>query len=85
MGRGVQGLRPVGNWGNVEKGVTHQQTYGTAWGGYVLIEVEDPDEFAAYQAFHSTTYRHTVNVTFEPLFDMDQVAVPMVEAAREQL
>jgi hypothetical protein len=32
-----------GNWGGVEKGVTHKQSYGTAWGAYVLIEVDDPE------------------------------------------
>lgn len=46
-----------GNWGGVDKGVTHRQTYGTGWGGYVLIEVEDPEAFGRYQA--PTTTRRT--------------------------
>jgi hypothetical protein len=61
-----------GNWGGVEKGVSHQQTYGTGWGGYILLEVDDPDAFGAYQAFHLQTYGHAVHVTWEPLFDMDR-------------
>lgn len=84
-GEAFKAFARSGNFGNVEKGVSHHQTYGTSWGGYVLIEVDDPDEFAAYQAFHGMTYGHVVNVTYEPVFDMDRVAVPMVEAAREQL
>ena len=31
----------TGNWGGVDGGVKHHQTYGTGWGGLVLIEVED--------------------------------------------
>ena len=60
----------TGNWGGVEKGVTHHQTYGTGWGGLVLIEVEDPDAFGHYQAYHNKTYGHVVQITWEPLFDM---------------
>ena len=32
----------TGSWGGVDGGVTHHQTYGTGWGGLVLIEVEIP-------------------------------------------
>jgi hypothetical protein len=46
----------TGNWGGVDAGVTHHKTYGTGWGGLVLIEVEDPEAFGRYQAFHT---RHT--------------------------
>jgi hypothetical protein len=70
MGRSLQGVRPDGKlgWG---AGVTHHQTYGTGWGGLVLIEVEDPEAFGAYQAFNQT-YGHVVHVTWEPLWDIDQ-------------
>ncbi|MGD9528779.1 hypothetical protein [Pseudonocardia sp.] len=71
-----------GNWGGVEKGVTHRQGLGTGWGGYALIEVDDPDAFAAYQLHHSLTYGHAVTITFEPVFDLDRAMVPFVEAAR---
>lgn len=49
-----------GNWGGVEKGVTHKQSYGTAWGAYVLIEVDDPEAFDRYQVFHLQNYGHVV-------------------------
>jgi hypothetical protein len=62
----------TGNWGGVDAGVTHHQTYGTGWGGLVLIEVEDPAAVGRYQAFHNQTYGHVVQVTWEPLWDMDQ-------------
>jgi hypothetical protein len=52
--------------------VTHHQTYGTGWGGLVLIEVEDPEAFGRYQAFHYQTYGVAVHVTWEPLWDMDR-------------
>jgi hypothetical protein len=29
--------------------VRHIKTYGTGWGGYALIEVDDPGAFARYQ------------------------------------
>ena len=62
-----------GNWGDiVDGGVKHHQSYGTGWGGYALIEVEDPEAFGRYQMFHNQTYGHVVHVTFEPLFDMDR-------------
>ena len=50
------------------------QTYGTGWGGYVLIEVDDPDAFARYQAHHNQTCGAAVVVTFELLFDVDKAA-----------
>ena len=68
----------TGNWGGVEKGVTHHQTYGTGWGGLVLIEVEDPDAFGRYQMFHNQTYGHVVHITFEPLWDMDKAFEPTI-------
>jgi hypothetical protein len=60
-----------GNWGGVEEGVRHQQTYGTAWGGYALIDVEDPEAFGRYQLHCNATYGHVAHTTFEPVFDMD--------------
>jgi hypothetical protein len=62
----------TGNWGGVDSGVTHHQTYGTGWGGLVLIEVDDPEAFGRYQAFHYQTYGVAVHVTWEPLWDMDR-------------
>ncbi|MEY2431558.1 MAG: hypothetical protein QOC92_1283 [Acidimicrobiaceae bacterium] len=67
-----------GNWGDVEKGVTHYQSYGTGWGGYALLEVEDPEAFGRYQMFHNQTYGHVVHVTLEPLWDMDRAFEPTI-------
>ena len=69
---GFKAFAEAGNWGGVDRGVTHHQTYGTGWGGFVLIEVEDPDAFGRYQAYHNQTYGHVVQVTWEPVFDMDR-------------
>jgi hypothetical protein len=71
-----------GNWGGVEKGVTHHQTYGTGWGGYVLIEVDDPEAFGRYQAHHNQTYGHAVHVTWEPLFDLDRAAEEVIRGLK---
>jgi hypothetical protein len=71
-GEAFKSFARVGNWGGVEEGVTNHHTYGTGWGGYVLIEVEDPEAFESYIAFHNETYGHVVTVTWEPLFDMDR-------------
>jgi hypothetical protein len=71
-GEGFKAVARTGNWGDVDGGVTHHQTYGTGWGGYVLIEVEDPEAFGRYQAFHNDKYGHVVHVTWEPLWDMDR-------------
>ena len=70
-GNGLEAFAKAGNWGGVEKGIKHIHTYGTAWGGYALIEVDDPAEFDKYQMFHTNTYAHMVLITFEPLSDMD--------------
>ena len=69
-----------GNWGGVSKGVTHHHTYGTGWGGYILIEVDDHQTFSDYQAFHLQTYGHVVTVTWEPLFDMDRAFASTIES-----
>ena len=46
-------------------------TYGTARGGYALIEVDDPEAFGRYQLHCNSTYGYVAHTTFEPLFDMD--------------
>jgi hypothetical protein len=71
-----------GNWGGVETGVTHHQTYGTGWGGYCLIEVDDPEAFARYQLFCNTTYGFAADTTFEALFDMDGAFEEVIDAER---
>jgi hypothetical protein len=71
-----------GNWGGVDSGVKHHQTYGTGWGGYALIEVEDPEAFGRYQAHHNQNYGYAVNVTWEPLYDLDRMAEGAVRDAR---
>src|SRR6266566_1479819 len=67
----LQTFARSGNWGGAESGVRHSKTYGTAWGGYVLIEVDDPEAFGRYQLHHGMNYGHMVDLTFEPLFDLD--------------
>ena len=67
----LQTFAQSGNWGGVETGVRHLETLGTAWGGYVLIEVDDPDSFARYQLHHGMNYGHMVQLTFEPVYDLD--------------
>ncbi|MFD0277502.1 hypothetical protein ACFVHB_26845 [Kitasatospora sp. NPDC127111] len=41
----------------------HHRTYGTGGGGYVLIEVDEPDAFGRHQAFHHRTYGHVAHIT----------------------
>ena len=77
-GVGLETFARTGNWGGVEKGVKHIKTYGTAWGGYALIEVEDPAAFAQYQMHHNNHYGHVARITFEPVFDMDAAFAPGV-------
>ena len=66
----------TGNWGGVKKGVTHLHGYGTAFGGYGLIEVDDPAAFDRYQIFHANNYSQIVHITFEPLADLDAALAP---------
>ena len=61
-----------------EAGVRHIKTYGTAWGGYVLLEVEDADAFARYQLHHAMSYGHMADITFEPIFDLDAALAPRI-------
>ncbi len=72
----------TGSWGGVEKGVAHIHTYGTGWGGYALIEVEDPEAFARYQAHHNQNYGHVAHITWEPLFDMDATFAPVIRTLK---
>ena len=41
-GVAFQAKATTGNWGNVANGITHHKAWGTAWGGYSLIEAEPP-------------------------------------------
>jgi hypothetical protein len=66
----IQTFNKSGNWGGVETGVHHHKTYGTAWGSYALIEVDDPAAFARYQT-HRMNYGHIGRITLEPVFDLD--------------
>jgi hypothetical protein len=50
-GEAFKAFAQTGNWGNVDRGVKHHQSYGTGWGGYALIEVDDPEAFGRYQMF----------------------------------
>jgi hypothetical protein len=77
-GVALQSFARSGNWGGVEKGVRHLKSYGTAWGGYALIEVDDPAAFASYQVHHNQNYGHVARITFEPLFDLDAALAPKV-------
>jgi hypothetical protein len=79
---GLEAFAKSGNWGGVGKGVKHIHTYGTAWGGYVMIEVDDPKVFDQYQMFHTNTYSHMVRITFEPLSDMDGGFAPTIKELR---
>ncbi|MFQ5678566.1 MAG: hypothetical protein ACE5HP_03825 [Gemmatimonadota bacterium] len=73
-----EAMAKTGNWGNVEKGVRHVHGYGTAWGGYALIEVDDSAAFDQYQMFHVNNYSHLARITFEPLTDLDAVLAPVI-------
>ena len=64
-------MAKTGNWGGVKSGIKHLHGYGTSWGGYALLEVEDPKALEEYQLFHVNNYAHMVTITFEPLIDLD--------------
>jgi hypothetical protein len=61
----------TGNWGSVKSGVKHLRAFLTGWGGYALIEVEDPKAFAEYQQFHVQNYSHLVTISFDPVVDLE--------------
>ena len=67
----IQTFAKTGNFGGAEAGVRHIKSYGTAWGGYVLLEVDDADAFGRYQLHHAMTYGHMADIIFEPIFDLD--------------
>ena len=46
----LQTFGKTGNFGGAESGVRHIKSYGTGWGGYVLLEVDDPDAFGPLSA-----------------------------------
>ena len=46
----LQTFAKNGHWGGAESGVRHLKSYGTAWGGYVLIEVDDAGTLRALSA-----------------------------------
>ena len=78
----LQTFARSGNWGGAEAGVRHVKTYGTAWGGYVLIEIDDPEAFGRYQLHHNLNYGHMVRITFEPIFDLDAALAQRVSEIR---
>jgi hypothetical protein len=82
-GAALKTFAQSGNWGGVEKGVRHIKTYGTSWGGYALIDVDDPAAFALYQAHHYQNYGHVARVTFEPVTDMDAMLAPTLADLRK--
>jgi hypothetical protein len=75
-GKANVAMATTGNWGGVKNGITHIHGYGTAWGGYALIEVEDPQALVEYQLFHVNNYSHLVKVSIEPLVDVDVAFEP---------
>jgi len=67
-------MAKTGNYGGVEAGVRTVKNYGTGSGGYVLIELTDPAAFARYQHFLMLNYAHLVDLTFQPIYDMETVS-----------
>ena len=82
---GHEAVARTGNFGNVQTGVKHIHAHGTAWGGYVLLEVDDPKALEEYQLFHVNNYAHIVAITFEPLVDMDAAMAPIVAEIKAKL
>ena len=72
-----EAMAKTGNWGGVKKGIKHLHGYGTSWGGFALIEVEDPQALVEYQLFHVNSYSHMVKITIEPLVDLDAALAPI--------
>jgi hypothetical protein len=79
----LQTFAKSGNWGGVEIGVRHLKSFGTAWGGYVLIEVDDSEAFARYQLHHGMNYGHMVHLTFEPVYDLDAALAGRVKEMKK--
>jgi hypothetical protein len=81
-GTALEAFAKTGNFGNAESGVRHLKGWGTGFGGYVLIEVDDPKAFDRYQLFCNQNYGHVVDLTFEPLFDSDAALANVVSLKR---
>ena len=81
-GAALETFARCGNWGGTEIGLRHVKTYATAWGGYALIEVDDPAAFARYQMHHVQNYAHMAQITFEPVFDLDAAFAERVREIR---
>ena len=64
-------MAKTGNWGGVKSGIKHLRAFLTGWGGYALIEVEDPKAFNEYQQFHVQNYSHLVTISFDPVVDLE--------------
>ncbi len=60
------------------RGAISKAEFDKAWGGYILLEVEDPGALAQYQMHHTNSYAHLARITFEPVFDMDAAFAPVV-------
>jgi hypothetical protein len=75
-------MAKTGNWGGVKKGLKHLRGFGTAFGGYALLEVDDPKALDEYQIYHTNNYAHMVHITFEPLADLDAALAPTLAAIR---
>ncbi len=78
----LQTFAKTGNWGGAQAGIRHVKSYGTSWGGYVLIEVDDAEAFGRYQLHHGMPYGHMADITFEPLFDLDAALAQRVSEMR---
>ena len=74
----------TGNWGGVKKGLTHVHGYGTANGGYALLDVDDPAAFDEYQIYHTNNYSHMARITFEPMADLDAALAPVLAEIRRK-
>ena len=68
-----EAMEKTGNWGNVETGITHRYGFMTSWGGYGLIEVEDPAALNEYITFHTNSYAHMADISFDPVVDLSKV------------
>ncbi len=80
-----EAMARTGNWGTVQNGLKHIHGYGTAFGAYALLEIEDPKALEEYQLFHINNYAHMVTVTFEPLVDLDAATAPIVAEIKAKL
>ena len=67
----LQRFARCANWDGAEAGVRLVKTYGTAWGRYALIEVDDPETFAPYEADHIANYPHKARITIERIFEVN--------------